>query len=430
MTYDETLEYLFSALPMYQRIGKAAYKASLDNSFALDEYFGHPHINFKSIHIAGTNGKGSVSHMLASILQAAGYKTGLYTSPHLKDFRERIRINGVMIPKREVTSFISKNKQILEELKPSFFEMTVALAFWYFHSRNIDIAIIETGMGGRLDSTNIINPLLSVITNIGLDHSQFLGNTHALIAKEKAGIIKPGIPVIIGERNKHTYDVFRKEARKNKSPLFFAEDHFQTNYSFLSSERMQILNITNHKTGISSEYKTDLLGLYQQKNIQTVLEAIEVLKSKKIIITDTMITDGLSKVRETTGFRGRWEEIGYNPLIICDTAHNKEGLTIAVRQIMQIPWKNLHFILGVSEDKDIDSILKLLPENAIYYFTRANIPRALEAEKLEEKAKNAGLTGLAFPSVNDALRAAKKKADKEDLIFISGSIFVIAEAIT
>lgn len=429
MTYDETLQYLFSALPMYQRIGMAAYKSNLNNSYALDKHLHHPHTNFKTIHIAGTNGKGSVSHMLSAILQKGGYRTGLYTSPHLKDFRERIRINGEMIPKKKVTQFIEKNKLILEKLRPSFFEMTVALAFWYFNSQNIDIAVIETGMGGRLDSTNIISPLVSVITNIGHDHTQFLGSSPAIIAKEKAGIIKPSIPVVIGEWEKDTSEVFKNMAEKNNSPLFFAGNHYKVNYSFLSSGRMQIINIENKETGISFEYETDLQGIYQQKNIPTVLQIIDILRAKGIPLTENTISEGLKNVRKTTGLRGRYEEIGYNPLIICDTAHNREGLIMVVRQIRQIPWKNLHFILGLSNDKDLNSILQVLPEEAIYYFTKANIPRALDAGLLMSEAKKAGLKGKVYASVNDAIKAAKEMAKEEDLIFISGSTFIVAEAL-
>ncbi len=429
MTYDETLQYLFSALPMYQRIGMAAYKSNLNNSHALDKHLHHPHTNFKTIHIAGTNGKGSVSHMLSSILQKAGYRTGLYTSPHLKDFRERIKINGEMIPKKKVTQFIEKNKLILEKLSPSFFEMTVALAFWYFNSQNIDIAVIETGMGGRLDSTNIISPLVSVITNIGHDHTQFLGSSPAIIAKEKAGIIKPLIPVVIGEWEKDTYEVFKNMAEKNNSPLFFAENHYKVNYSFLSGERIQIINIENKETGISFEYETDLQGIYQQKNIPTVLQIIDILRAKGIPLTENTISEGLKNVRETTGLRGRYEETGYNPLIICDTAHNREGLIMVVRQIRQTPWKNLHFILGLSKDKDLNSILQVLPAEARYYFTKANIPRALDAGLLMSEAKKVGLKGKVYASVKDALRAAKEMAQKEDLIFISGSTFIVAEAL-
>ena len=346
-----------------------------------------------------------------------------------RDFRERIRVNGEMIPKRKITEFVKKNKQILDEVQPSFFEMTVALALLYFNSRKIDIAVIETGMGGRLDSTNIITPVVSVITNISYDHTQYLGNSPALIAGEKAGIIKPFIPVVIGDWNDETKIVFKKAAEKNKAPLSFVGDHFQTDFSFLTPERMNILQVKNKISETTEEYKTDLLGIYQQKNIPTALQTINILRSTGIEIPENAIREGLEHVHNLTGFRGRWEEIGYNPLIICDTAHNTDGLSLAVQQIKQISWKNLHFILGVVKDKDINAMLKILPPEAKYYFTRASIPRAMEPEILMAEAKKTGLKGEVFPSVYEALKTAKKRAEKEDLIFVGGSTFIVAEAL-
>ena len=429
MTYRETLEYLFSALPMFQRIGQAAYKADLNNTLALDNYFEHPHKKFKTIHIAGTNGKGSVSHMLSAILQKAGYRTGLYTSPHLKDFRERMKINGKMIPEKEVVHFVKEHKLILDELQPSFFEMTVAMAFHYFASQETDIAVIETGMGGRLDSTNIITPLISVITNIGLDHTQFLGDTLVKIAGEKAGIIKPHIPVVIGEWDKETYPVFQKAAEKNNARLSCAEHHYKTSYSTVSAERHHILSIHNLITGKNINIITDLMGNYQQKNIPCVLHAIDSLRSEGLKIPKDAVAEGIKKVKELTGLQGRWEEIGYNPLIVCDTTHNREGFLVTVEQIRNTPWKKLHFVLGLVKDKDLSSILPILPPEAYYYFTKANIPRAMNHNDLKYEAGKAGLTGDSYSSVKKAVTAARKLAGKDDMIFIGGSTFVVAEAL-
>ncbi|NOQ27756.1 MAG: bifunctional folylpolyglutamate synthase/dihydrofolate synthase [Bacteroidales bacterium] len=429
MNYQETLDWLFSQLPMYQRQGKAAYKADLNNTLDLDKYFDHPHRKFKSIHVAGTNGKGSTSHMLASVLQESGYKVGLYTSPHLKDFRERIRINGQMISEDFVLRFIEDHHLKFEELKPSFFEMTVSMAFDYFAKENIDIAIVEVGMGGRLDSTNIIEPDISIITNIGLDHTAFLGNSLSEIAKEKAGIIKKDTPVVIGETHSETEAVFRKFAKENKSEIYFADKYYFCDYGMLSIDNKQIFNIKKDDKIIYQDLKLDLLGIYQKKNLLTVLRSINLLIEKKYKITNKSIYKGLENVSKNTGLQGRWQLLGDNPTIVCDTAHNLDGITLVVNQIKQTPYKNLHIVFGVVDDKNIDSILKILPTNAKYYFAKANIPRALDQKILKEKANSYGLLGNEYKNVQEALKKAKKNASLNDLIFIGGSTFVVAEVI-
>jgi len=413
---------------MFQRIGQAAYKADLNNTFILDEHLDHPHKYFKTIHVAGTNGKGSVSHMLAAVLQKAGYRTGLYTSPHLKDFRERIKINGRMIPENEVVRFVNENKNIIDQVQPSFFEMTVALAFSYFFREKVDIAVIETGLGGRLDSTNIINPLVSVITNIGLDHTQFLGNTLEKIAAEKAGIIKPHIPVIVGEYQVETYPVFNEYAEGNNSSLVYADQKYKTISNYLVSENEHVLTIQSERGII--HVATDLPGNYQTRNIPTVLQTIDSLREGGLKISERSVLEGISEVRRLTGLRGRWEVIGKDPLLVCDTAHNREGLSMVFRQIKQTPYKKLHVILGIVKDKDIHSILPVLLPEAEYYFTQAAIPRAMDHKELKDAAAMAGLYGFSYPSVTEAINAAKRNADKEDMIFIGGSTFVVAEALT
>jgi dihydrofolate synthase/folylpolyglutamate synthase len=406
MTYIETTNYLFSQLPMYQRIGASAYKANLNNTIKLLAELGNPETSFKSIHVAGTNGKGSTSHMLASIFQTAGYKTGLYTSPHLKDFRERIKINGICIPEENVVDFVEKNCVFFDEIKPSFFEMTVALAFDYFAKEEVDIAIIEVGMGGRLDSTNVITPLLSVITNIGLDHTEFLGDTIEKIAVEKAGIIKPGIPVVIGETHEKTKPVFWDIAKQNESEITFADQQIYT-----------------------KNRVCDLHGIYQKKNIQTVLTAIEIVKEHFFNITNDAISEGFANVVKNTGLLGRWQIIGEKPLIICDTGHNEDGIKQISSQISQTPHHRLHAVFGTVSDKDITTILSLLPKDAIYYFCKPNLPRGLNEKDLQEKAKAFDLKGDVFSSVIEALETAKKSADSEDLIWVGGSTFVVAEVV-
>lgn len=429
LNYQDAIAYLFDRLPMFQRVGKSAYKSNLDTTLALDEYFGHPHRTFQSIHIAGTNGKGSVAHMLSSILQSAGYRVGLYTSPHLTDFRERIRIDGKMIPEEKVTEFVNLHREILEKLRPSFFEMTVAMAFDFFSMQEVDYAVIETGMGGRLDSTNIIQPLVSVITNIGFDHSQFLGDTIYKIATEKAGIIKPGIPVVIGETQKEARLVFSRIAREKGCSITYADKEFQVSYSTQSLNNTQIIHVSGTRGHESDSIETDLMGLYQQKNIVTVLAVIELLATIGPGIREKDIRIGLAQTRTLTGLRGRWETIGYNPQIICDTGHNREGITEVVKQIRQTPWKNLHFVLGLVDDKDPSRILEQLPAEAKYYFTQSSVPRAMDREKLAAEALRYGLYGQVCPTPKKALKIALSKADPEDLIFLGGSTFIVAEVL-
>ncbi len=404
-TYQDTVEWMFQQLPMFQRIGKQAFKKDLSNTLKLAEHLGHPENNFRSIHVAGTNGKGSVSHMLASVFQASGYKTGLYTSPHLKDFRERIRINGQVIPEANVVSFIEENQVFLEKNKLSFFEMTVGMAFDYFAKEKVDIAIIETGMGGRLDSTNIIMPELSVITNIGLDHTAFLGTNLTEIAGEKAGIIKEETPVVIGEKQEETIPVFQSKALEQNANIFFAED-----YSF-------------------PEYSTDLRGDYQQKNLKTVLSSLKILKDLGWEIDENAVKDGLENVKSNTGLRGRWDIIQENPKVICDTAHNAEGLKYVLKQLKKEKYRQLHMVLGVVNDKDLSTVLPLFPKEAKFYFSKPDVPRGLEAELLEAEALKYGLRGEIYNSVQAAYTAALSTAIKEDLIFIGGSNFTIAEVI-
>ena len=396
MNYQETLVWLFSQLPMYQRQGKAAYKADLNNTLELDEYFDHPHRKFKSIHIAGTNGKGSVSHMLASVLQESGYKVGLYTSPHLKDFRERIRIDGQMVSENFVVKFVKDHRAKFEEIKPSFFEMTVAMAFDYFAKKNIDVAVVEVGMGGRLDSTNIIQPDLSIITNIGLDHTAFLGNSLSDIAKEKAGIIKKGIPVVIGETQKETEPVFKDFVKEKETNIYFADQYYKSEYDMLSIDNKQVFNIKKKTKTVFSDLKLDLLGTYQKKNLLTVLRSIDLLIEKGYNIKNQAIYKGLERVSKNTSLQGRWQILGFNPTIVCDTAHNVDGIVFVVNQLNQTPHKNLHIVFGVVDDKNIESILEILPKSAKYYFTKANIPRALDQNILKEKANNFDLIGDAY----------------------------------
>ena len=429
MNYAETLEYLFEKLPMFHRIGQAAYKSSLDNTLKLDEIFGHPHRRYKTIHVAGTNGKGSVSHMLAAVFQSAGYKTGLYTSPHLKDFRERIKINGEMISEEEVIQWIEDYpvKNNLWEMEPSFFELTAALAFDYFAKKEVDIAIIEVGLGGRLDSTNIITPEVSVITNIGLDHTDLLGKTLEKIAAEKAGIIKMNIPTVIGTTQNEIEQVFKEAAKSKHSKLFFADQEYVADYAMMGLDGKQILNIEKNGAIIYPELRLDLLGIYQLKNVPPVLKALEILIEKGWEISNQNIYDGLSNAAKLTGLMGRWQIIGNNPLIICDTGHNYDGIKMVVNQIKNTAYKTLHFIFGVVADKNQDAVLQLLPKDAVYYFTKANIPRALNEKDLAQKASEFGLKGTSYPSVIEAFNGAKLNAGKNDLIFVGGSTFVVAE---
>jgi dihydrofolate synthase/folylpolyglutamate synthase len=416
MNYNQTIEFLYSRLPAFHRIGKAAYKNNLDNIIALDDCFGHPHFRFKTIHIAGTNGKGSVSHMLASILNEAGYNTGLYTSPHLKDFRERIKINGQMIPESEVIAFVRKNRGIIDSVKPSFFEMSVVMAFDYFARMNVDVAVIEAGLGGRLDSTNIITPVISVITNIGHDHMDLLGNTIEKVAAEKAGIIKRNIPVVIGESQKETGNVFNSRASETGSELFFADMNFSCNLSDSDSQNNKIYGII------------PLGGDYQEKNLMTVFQVFRSVKDT-LKLSESSLLEGIKKVVINTGLKGRWQILNNNPLTICDTAHNKEGLEYVIHQIQRIPSARQHLIIGFVDDKDLDSILPLFPKNAEYYFTKASVPRALNENTLLTKAKEYGMSGKCYSTVNEAYKAARENASFSDLIFIGGSTFVVAEVI-
>ena len=430
MNYQQTLDYLYKQLPMFHRIGAAAYKADLDNTFAICELLNHPenYLSGKSIHIAGTNGKGSTSHMLAAILQTAGYKTGLYTSPHLKDFRERIRINGKMIEENAVTGFVEKYRDDFEKIKPSFFEWTVGLAFNYFEHEKVDVAVVETGLGGRLDSTNVISPLLSVITNIGWDHMQLLGNTLEKIAIEKAGIIKQEIPVVIGERQQEIENVFRTKATETASDLFFASDELKAEVISRNADFLSV-NISRKDQSILENLQLDLTGNYQLKNILTVIESVFQLRSSGFIISDEHLFSALKNVKSLTGLVGRWQTLSRQPLTICDVGHNKDGINYVVEQLRQTPHNHLHFVLGMVSDKDISGVLELLPKNATYYFCKATIPRAMDAGELKTTAKQFSLTGDAYSSVHEALQAAQSNAKENDLVFVGGSTFVVAEVV-
>lgn len=429
MDYNQTLEFMYSQLPAYHRIGKAAYRNDLENSLALDEYFGHPHLNYKCIHVAGTNGKGSVSHMLASVLQEAGYKTGLYTSPHLKDFRERIRINGRMIPKWEVTSFVKKHKAVIASLKPSFFEMTVALAFDYFASAAVDIAVIEVGLGGRLDSTNIISPELSVITNIGHDHADLLGDTLLKIAGEKAGIIKPGVPVVISETQNEISNVFTSQAQQKKSDIRFADQEFECRLEDLNySTGRRKYSVFGKSTGHSFTGEIGLGGDYQAKNIQAVFQSIRVLR-ETIPCSNMNIVNGIRRTVGNTGLMGRWQIVGRKPLVVCDTGHNLEGLSYVLSQLKSTGGEKLHMVIGFVNDKDRGSVLPLFPSEANYFFTRASVPRALDESVLMAEALRWNLKGTAYPDVKSAVTSALDAASENDVVFIGGSTFVVADAL-
>jgi dihydrofolate synthase / folylpolyglutamate synthase len=428
MTYRETLEYLYDQLPMFHRIGSAAYKADLKNTLELCKLLNHPEKKFQSVHIAGTNGKGSSSHMLAAILQTAGYKTGLFTSPHLKDFRERIRINGRMIEEEAVVSFVEKYKNQFDSIQLSFFEWAVALAFNYFAEKKIDIAVIETGLGGRLDSTNVITPLISVITNIGWDHTNLLGDTLEKIATEKAGIIKKQVPVIIGERQPSIESVFINRAFESESKISFANDFWNVE-EISSDENFLTLNIYRNAILRFENLKLDLTGNYQKKNVIAVIETVEQLNFIGFNIPHTAISTALQNVRHLTGLMGRWQKLNDDPLTYCDVGHNKDGIKQVIEQINQIPHNHLHFVLGVVNDKDVSGILSMLPKDATYYFCKADIPRAMNAEDLKEQATSFNLFGNSFSSVWEALQAARVSAIKDDLIFVGGSTFVVAEVI-
>ncbi len=426
MNYQQTIDYLFTRLPMFSRIGAAAFKADLTNTIAICSALDNPHQKFKSIHVAGTNGKGSVSHMLAAILQTAGYKTGLYTSPHLKDFRERIKVNGLVVSEKFVVDFTEKIQPLIEKIEPSFFEITVAMAFEYFVQEKVDIAVIETGLGGRLDSTNVITPELSIITNIGWDHMNLLGDTLEKIAFEKAGIIKPGIPVVIGEILPETKPVFEQAAAEKNAPITIASQKRQVTEWNWENHLLVAEVAEEHRTD-HKVYHLDLPGLYQKKNLLTVLEICAILKEKGWQLSDEAIRKGLKQVKKLTGLHGRWEIIHVSPLVILDVAHNVDGVKQLVQQTEVTDHRQLHIILGMVKDKEVEKVLQLLPKEANYYFTKAQIPRALSEEELAVKAAVAGLRGESWSEVNAALKAALLKAHSDDLIIVCGSVFLVGE---
>lgn len=425
MNYQETLDYLFNALPMFQRVGASAFKKDLSNTLALCAHLGNPERKFKSIHVAGTNGKGSTSHTLAAILQSAGFKTGLYTSPHLKSFTERVRVNGQEITELAVVDFVEANKAFLDELKPSFFEMTVALAFWYFAKEKVDIAIIEVGMGGRLDSTNVITPELSVITNIGWDHMQFLGNTLPLIAGEKAGIIKPNIPVVVSQTQEETTSVFIQKALENEAPIIFADQKFRLEK--VAATEPGLAKYTVSKDGETYSLDYGLMGDYQIFNLPGILESVNQLRSKGWKISNEALEKGLKEVTQLTGLKGRWQILGEKPTVIADTGHNEPGIRAILSQLKSYSFDRLWMVLGMVQDKDISKILALLPKDARYVFCQADLPRAMPAELLAEKAAEYSLKGEVISEVNQALQFARKNAGPNDLIFVGGSTFVVAE---
>ncbi|MFL5746578.1 MAG: bifunctional folylpolyglutamate synthase/dihydrofolate synthase [Niastella sp.] len=426
MNYEQATNYLFTRLPMFSRIGAAAYKKDLTNTLRLCEYLGNPQTKFKSIHIAGTNGKGSTSHMLAAVLQTAGYKTGLYTSPHLRDFRERFRVNGEMIDKDFVVDFVKRIQPVIDEIEPSFFEITVAMAFEYFVREGVEIAVIETGLGGRLDSTNIVIPEISVITNIGWDHMNLLGDTLHAIAYEKAGIIKSGIPVIIGERSEESKAVFEQVASEKNAPLFFADtQRYVAEWKYEHHQLM--LQVATSGTDVRNTYQLDLPGYYQTKNCITVLEVIYHLQKAGYKITEEHIQQALRQVKKLTGLHGRWEVIHANPVVVLDVGHNEDGIKQITAQIELSDYQHLHIVIGLVKDKEIEKVLTLLPREATYYFTRAQIPRALPENELAARAHAVGLNGHAYGDVNTALKEAMHRAEKKDMILVCGSVFVVGE---
>ena len=422
MTYQDTIEYLFNSAPLFQNVGKDAYKEGLENTHTLDEHFGHPHRKFKTIHVAGTNGKGSCSHTLAAILQSAGYKVGLYTSPHLVDFRERIRVNGEVISKEYVIDFVEQHRSFFEPLHPSFFELTTAMAFNWFAMQGVDVAVIEVGLGGRLDCTNIISPDLCVITNISFDHIQFLGDTLAKIASEKAGIIKPKIPVVIGEIHPETEFIFVNKSDLESAPIHFAQRESSVQKAIFTPEG----GITYHTT----EYpllKGQLGGYCQVKNTQTILTAVRIVQEKGYHIEKEHVYQGFEEGCRITGLMGRWQILQEQPKMICDTGHNKAGIEYIVKQLSAQEYHQLHIVLGMVNDKDISGVLAMLPKEATYYFTKASVSRALSEEKVKELAQQAGLQGNTYPNVEEAVQAACSEAHPDDLIFVGGSTFIVAD---
>lgn len=425
MNYQETLNYLYNSTPVFEHVGAVAYKEGLQNTLALDKHFNHPHTNFKTIHIAGTNGKGSCSHSLASILQEAGYKVGLYTSPHLVDFRERIRVNGQCISKERVVKFVKDERKFFEPLHPSFFELTTALAFKYFDEQKVDIAIIEVGLGGRLDCTNIISPILSIITNISFDHTQFLGDTLAKIAAEKAGIIKKGVPVIIGEANEETRPVFQSKANEVNSDIVFAEDNAIVTSSSPIVDGGRKYNLSNNSTLVG-----ELSGDYQERNMNTILCACNILKQMNIIKNDDIIAKGLTNICKNTGLLGRWQTIQNNPTVVCDTGHNVGGWNYLAPQIKRQQCNQLRIVFGMVDDKDINSVMYLLPKNAIYYWTQAESKRAIKAERVAEIAIKHDLRGEMFDNVEVAYTKALQDSNKDDFVFVGGSSYIVADLLT
>lgn len=425
MNYKETVEYLFNSAPLFQNIGAGAYKEGLETTKALDGHFDHPHLKYKTIHVAGTNGKGSCSHTIASVLQKAGYKVGLFTSPHLVDFRERIRVNGTPVSEQYVVDFVEKERDFFEPLHPSFFELTTALAFKYFADSNVDVAVVEVGLGGRLDCTNIITPEVSVITNISFDHIQFLGNTLAKIAGEKAGIIKKGVPVIIGETVPETKPVFENKAKEMNAPVIFADEQDE-----VESSNILCSGGIDYKTKSFGLISGELGGLCQQKNTCTILEALKKMIELGFSITTDNIKDGFATVCETTGLMGRWQKLHDNPKVICDTGHNVGGIQYIVKQLELQEYSDLRIVMGMVNDKDISTVLSMMPKDAIYYFTQASVKRALPCEEFRKKAQEYGLEGNCYPTVEQAYNAALKDSDEKDMIFVGGSSFIVADLLT
>ncbi|RKD18002.1 dihydrofolate synthase [Pelobium manganitolerans] len=426
MTYPQTLDYLYTKLPMFTRVGASAFKKDLHNTIKFCQHLGHPEKKFKSIHIAGTNGKGSTSHMLAAVLQKAGYKTGLYTSPHLKDFRERIKINGEMIGEQQVVEFVERNRELIENLEPSFFETTVAMAFQHFATEQVDVAVIEVGLGGRLDSTNVIHPELSIITNIGFDHMSMLGNTLEEIAGEKAGIIKNKVPVVVGEYQAEIANVFENIAAEKACDLSFASEMWAVLHNHVTDAKRH-LELQGGTQQLS--LYLDLTGTYQIKNVKTVLTAVNQLRQLGFNISDDHLLAALSEVKTLTGLMGRWQTLQQQPLVICDTGHNEDGIKEVLQNIKLTPYQTLRMVIGMVKDKDISKILSLLPKNAVYYFCTPNLERAKPADELQREASEFGLVGEVFASVQNALYRAKTEAELKDLIFVGGSTFVVAEVV-
>jgi dihydrofolate synthase / folylpolyglutamate synthase len=425
--YTSALEYLYRQLPMFHRVGKAAYKTGLENAYRLDEYLNHPHMKYPTIHVSGTNGKGSVCHMLAAVLQQAGYRVGLHTSPHLVDFRERIKVNGKPCSKQYVVDFIRKHRDFIEAISPSFFEVSVFMAFDYFARQEVDVAIVEVGLGGRLDTTNIINPLVSVITSIGMDHMDFLGDTLEKIAAEKAGIIKPGVPVVIGETLPDTEPVFTHVAKEKNAPLFFADKAYSIDYSLQTTDGFQVFNVKREGKAWMPSLKNELLGHYQRRNTITLLETIDQLRKTGFAIAPIDVYEGLKKISRLTGFMGRWQIVEHKPPVILDSAHNADGMREVLLQLRQSVFAKLRMVISFVSDKDVNAILCQLPEEATYYFTRSSVPRAMDENELKVRAAAFGLKGNSYKGIIEALDAAKSDAGENDLILVTGSMFLLAD---